>query len=342
MKKTLILLVLLFALPLTLPAVDRVVVVEVFTGTWCPYCPGAAMGVDDLSEEHQGKLLAIEYHIGDGFENVEAGTRQNYYGSGVVSGYPTAIFDGLLSVVGGSSTTSMFFRYTPKYNTRAIVEPPLTISLSKATGYAAGTSGTIIATIKNVSTSDVSGTVHFTVTESHIPYKWQTLDTLDFVERTMLPNASGEAITLAPGEKKVISRAFTINTSWPSFTKDANIEFGCFVQGANKEIYQAAVSGFSELPAAVEEYTSPAAFSIMVPGVISTTGSIKFSLSTGSAVKLSLFDSTGRLVKTICSGRYEAGTHAVELSADGLASGVYFVSSYMNGQSELHKVVISH
>jgi len=342
MKKTLILVALLFALPLALSAVDRVVVVEVFTGTWCQYCPGAARGVDALYEEHPAKLLAIEYHGGDAFENTEAGIRQAYYGSGVVTGYSTAVFDGKIAVVGGSTDGSMFFSYNTKFNQRSAVTPPLTISLAKGTSYTAGTTGNLIATIKNVSSSEVSGTVHFTVTESHIPYKWQTMDTLDFVERAMLPDASGEAITLAPGENKVLSRTFNIDATWPSFTKDANIEFGCFVQGANKEIYQAAVSRYSELPAAIEEDNTSSGFALRIPGVISSVSHIEFSLNASSTVKLSLFDSTGRLVKTICSGRYEPGTHSVELSAEGLASGVYFVSSYLNGRSELHKVVVAH
>ncbi len=338
-----LLIVALLALPLLVfAATSRTVVVEVFTGTWCQYCPGAARGVDDLVEEHPGKVLAIEYHGGDAFENTDGGTRQAFYGNAVVSGYPTAVFDGLEAVVGGSSTGTMFFSYNAKYVPRSQITPPLTISLSKAGSYSSATTGTLIAIIKNTSSAEVSGTVHFTMTESHIPYKWQTLDTLDYVERTMLPNASGESITLAPGEQKKLTRSFTIDPSWPSFTKDANIEFGCFVQGSSREIYQAAASSFSELPIAVEENNVPSDFSIMVPGVVSTSSPIEFSLNSASAVKLSLFDSTGRLVKTICSGRYEAGTHAVELSADGLASGVYFVSSFMNGQSELHKVVVTH
>ena len=45
--------------------VDRdKVVVEIATGTWCQYCPGAAMGAEDLLAN--GKEVAIvEYHGGD-------------------------------------------------------------------------------------------------------------------------------------------------------------------------------------------------------------------------------------------------------------------------------------
>ncbi|HNS47316.1 MAG TPA: hypothetical protein PKH94_08770, partial [Bacteroidales bacterium] len=68
--------------------VDRdKVIVEIATGTWCQYCPGAAMGADDLIAN--GKEVAIiEYHGGDAFENASSASRINYYG---VTGYPTAV-----------------------------------------------------------------------------------------------------------------------------------------------------------------------------------------------------------------------------------------------------------
>lgn len=323
-------------LPLVLFATARVVVVEVFTGTWCPYCPGAARGVDGLVDDHPGGILAVEYHGGDVFENTEAGTRQSYYGS-VVSGYPTAIFDGLLAVVGGSSSGSMLFYYTPKYNQRVAIESPLSISLAKDADFLS--TGTLTATITNTSSAEVSGTVHFTVTESHIPYKWQTMDTLDFVERAMLPNASGEAITLAPGEKKILTRNYNIDASWPSFTKDDNIEFGCFVQGSSKEIYQAGVLKFSAID--VEE-ENPGPFAVTVPGIISEQGTVNLILEADCALRLALYDSTGRLVKTLHQGALSAGQHSVAIDARDLANGTYFLTLTSPSHTEQHKLVVTH
>ena len=49
--------------------VDRdKVLLEIITGTWCYYCPGAAMGAEDLIAN--GKEVAVvEYHTGDTYEN---------------------------------------------------------------------------------------------------------------------------------------------------------------------------------------------------------------------------------------------------------------------------------
>lgn len=336
MKKILLVIAALL-LPLAVFAADRVVVVEVFTGTWCPYCPGAARGVDDLEDEHPGRVLAVEYHGGDIFENTEAATRQSYYGSGVVEGYPTAVFDGLLAVVGGSSSGTLFFTYNAKYNQRINVPPPLSISLTKAPDFLS--TGTLTATITNTSSSAVSGTVHFTVTESHIPYKWQTLDTLDFVERAMLPDASGEPITLAPGENKVLIRTYDINAAWPSFTEDDNIEFGCFVQGSSKEIYQAGVLDFNAID--VEE-GAPEPFTVNVPGIIADLGSVNLTLDADCALRLALYDSTGRLVKTIYQGALSAGQHSLTIDARNLAKGTYFLTLSSPNHNEQHKLVVTH
>ena len=80
------------------------VIVEIATGTWCGYCPGAAMGADDLVENGH-EVAVVEYHNGDAYTNVYSNTRNAYYN---ITGYPTAHFDGILKVVGGSSNQSMY------------------------------------------------------------------------------------------------------------------------------------------------------------------------------------------------------------------------------------------
>jgi hypothetical protein len=59
MKKfTLSLILVMMGLVVMSQSVPReMVVTEVSTGTWCQFCPGAAMGVDDLLEN--GKFVAV-------------------------------------------------------------------------------------------------------------------------------------------------------------------------------------------------------------------------------------------------------------------------------------------
>ena len=68
------------------------VVQEIGTGTWCTYCPGAAMGADDLVA-NGCQVAVIEYHNGDAFTNTASDARNAYYS---ISGYPTAHFDGVV------------------------------------------------------------------------------------------------------------------------------------------------------------------------------------------------------------------------------------------------------
>ncbi|MCK5338370.1 MAG: thioredoxin family protein, partial [Bacteroidales bacterium] len=83
------------------------VVVEIGTGTWCPYCPGAAMGADDLVANGHDVAI-IENHNGDDYTNSASNARNSYYG---ISGYPTALFDGGSAYVGGSNGTSLYPQY---------------------------------------------------------------------------------------------------------------------------------------------------------------------------------------------------------------------------------------
>ncbi|MBA7621614.1 hypothetical protein ES703_28978 [subsurface metagenome] len=228
-------LVILLGLILVMIAAERVVVLEIGTGTWCPYCPAAANGAENLAYKYPGEVLVVEYHYGDAFSNADGGTRISFYG---ISGYPTAIFDGIVRHV-GSNTVGL---YEPTFLTRKSIEPPLEITLEKTYNAAYFGEWTVTATIVNVSDGTVSGKAHFTITESHIPYIWQGQDILHWVERDMLPNAAGQQITLEPGDTAVLERSFVINPSWPSSTgTPVNCELGCFVQGDSREILQAAV-----------------------------------------------------------------------------------------------------
>lgn len=101
----------------------NMVAVEIGTGTWCTYCPGAAMGADDLVAN--GKRVAIiENHNGDTYANNYSNARNTYY---AISGYPTARFDGGNAVVGGSHTATMYPSYLPKYDLCIAVPSPITI-----------------------------------------------------------------------------------------------------------------------------------------------------------------------------------------------------------------------
>lgn len=208
MKKTLLicsmslLLSLVFALPRNL------VVVEIGTGTWCPYCPGAAMGADELIANGH-PVAIIENHNGDNYANTYSNARNSYYG---ITGYPTAVFDGLNPSVGGSNTQSMYSNYLPKVNARMNVASHYSIS---ATGTMTGNTISIQATVsKPEADSNTNVVLHCAITESHITQSWQGQDHLNFVNRLMLPNQNGTPVSLATGGQQTISLQGDFATTW--------------------------------------------------------------------------------------------------------------------------------
>jgi hypothetical protein len=225
---------LVLAAPVALRASQRVMVIEDVTATWCTYCPGAARGIEELDFRSNDSVVPIAYHAsnsGDPYYTAEAAARSAFYS---VSGYPTVILDGSNKSVGGLHTGTMYPSYLNYFHTRMVVPSPLTIALAVAYDTAART-GTLTINIHNTSGSSVSGQLQAVLTESHIYYPWQGMDSLQYVERAMLPSSSGEAITIASGDSLAKTRDFTVDASWVA----SNCDLVVFVQdSSSKEMYQ--------------------------------------------------------------------------------------------------------
>jgi len=343
MKKTMLLAAFVLALPLALFAAKRVVVLELFCRTACTYCPGAAIGADAVAEDHPGEVLVIQYHLSDPFQNDESLTRAIFYWGSEIY-IPSAFFDGVVKYVGPGAAS----RYDSTFLARADSAAPLEISLDKTEdAYMSG--GTLTATITNTSDQEITGKVHFTITESNIRYAWvKDKKWVHFALRDMLPNAYGAEITLAAGADTVITRDYEINPLWPYHTNDLeNIEFGCFVQdttvyqGKLREILQAAMIHLVN-PLGIKEEDNPgsALFSLNVPTFIKGNGSIELSLNAPSNVNLALYDASGRLVKTLHAGILSSGVHRINIKAEKLPRGAYFIKTTAGAVDQTDKLLI--
>ena len=234
MKKILILVAVIFISVNFISAqqVEReMVILEIGTGTWCQYCPGAAMGADDLIENGHD-VAVVEYHGGDDYENSYSLSRISYYG---MTGYPTAKFDGILTVPGGSSTQSLYSSYLPKYNQRKAILSSFTLAVEGAN------SGLELYDI-NVSIEKVAEytgdnlVLHAVLTESHIEEFWQGQPELNFVERLMIPNQYGTILDFSQSNTLEIPLQFIKAADW----NYEHCELVLFVQNKNsKEILQA-------------------------------------------------------------------------------------------------------
>ena len=186
----------------------NLVVVEIGTGTWCTYCPGAAMGADDLVENGH-PVAIVENHNGDSYANNYSNARNSFYG---ITGYPTANFDGLLPVVGGSHTESMYGSYVPKVNQRMETLTPFDIDFTFTDN---GSSNyTVSVDISKVGDYSNNVVLHVFITESGIQQNWQGQTHLEFVNRLMVPDQNGTPLDFSNGNDITEELDFDMNAAW--------------------------------------------------------------------------------------------------------------------------------
>ncbi|MCX6249716.1 MAG: T9SS type A sorting domain-containing protein [Bacteroidetes bacterium] len=256
MKRFIFFVIALYATVIVFGQVPRnMVIMETGTSTLCTYCPGSAMGADDLIANGCA-VAVIEYHSNglgtEPFTNSYSTARNAYYN---ITGLPTAFFDGVLSYVGGSHTVSMYPQYLPLYNQRHAIQSPLTIDIS-------GTSPSsnvynITLSVHKVSTITASDMrLHCVLTESAIPYSWEGLSILNYVERLMVPDQNGTNISFGTGDMQIVTLTFTKDASWVN----GNCELISFVQdNTTKEILQGVKVSLNSLqpPMAVDFTGTP-------------------------------------------------------------------------------------
>lgn len=83
---------------------SRPVVIEEFTATWCGFCYGAGLALDQIHEEtSRDEVIVIAYHINDAYDvKPFNSSRMEYYG---VNGIPHVFFNGNRDRIGGSGET---------------------------------------------------------------------------------------------------------------------------------------------------------------------------------------------------------------------------------------------
>ena len=85
----------------SLPAGPRPIVIEEFTATWCEYCYGAGMALDEIEANYSRRqIIVLSYHDDDGFDIPFNYPRMTYYN---ILGIPTSWFDGITDSEGGAS-----------------------------------------------------------------------------------------------------------------------------------------------------------------------------------------------------------------------------------------------
>jgi endonuclease I len=112
--------------------------------------------------------------------------------------------------------------------------------------------------------------------------------------------------------------------------------------------YNTSGSGFSSnsinvfIIVGIEDNAVPSNYYLFqnYPNPFNPSTMIKFSLKKGSAVKIMLYDITGRAVETLVNTQYSAGTHSVRFDASNLANGIYFYRIVTDEFSDIKKMVL--
>ncbi len=294
----------------------KMVVLEDATGTWCTYCPGASMGIDDL-KTHGFPVAAIAYHGGDTFETPEGRARINYYPE--ITGFPTVMFDGIMAYVGGTHSTSLYSSYLPIVQQRLDMATPAEVAL----GELQVTGSTMNAQITLTSLSPIRNgnlVLHAVLTESEIPEVWQDQPELNDVERMMFADSSGTPVDLSD-KAETLDIQFALKPAWIK----ENLQLVVFLQDkVTREIFNGDVKkpylGISEGSASgMRIYPNPASETVHFP--VLKDASIK------------LFDMTGMMIFS-----EDHITGAYNLDVRKLDPGLYLVITRDQGQPYFSKI----
>ena len=209
----------------------ELVIIEEFSGTWCAYCPGAALGVEDLYLEGYN-VAAITYHRSDDYETDIVQSKMDKYN---ILGFPSVVFDGVSKVEGGDLNNSIVSQYRPVVETRQAALSPVSIEIDYAEFTDPGDtdpkqyffSGRVVS---ETPMDNPNLELIAVVTESHIEEAWQGLEFLDYLQR----DYTSQLIDLSSGTGD-------FNLSMAYITEDINPENSdviFFVQNLdNNQIY---------------------------------------------------------------------------------------------------------
>ncbi len=328
----------------------EVVLPEEFTDTECTYCPGAAEALDSLYHTYPENVAIIAYHGGysknDPFDNEFALARRNYYGVGA---FPTCIFGGDRWQVGGAAAgndwTSIYEGYEQKYLAERQEYTPLSLDIVwTENGSTINATATVtynaVITLKNLY-------IRWALCESHIAYNWETsMDSLHFVERLMIPDSVGTIIWNQDhpadiGTEVTNSVSFDI----PDGVVKENCELIAFVQNDDsKEVLVANKVNLGNQPNAIAQTGDqiPHAFHLKqnYPNPFNPTTTIQYDLAKTSEVELSLYDLSGKKIKTLVHGVQNAGQYHYQLDGSHLASGIYFYTLKAGSFTATRKMIL--
>jgi hypothetical protein len=277
------------------------------------------------------------------FDSGEVRTRVNYYPPHTDGNYyaPYAWIDGIIR--GGYSYNS-WWNYILS---RSGDDAPIDITIG-------GTFDSLTRTgnlaIRLIATDVIDGTslkLRMALTETHISWTAPNGTTIhNETFRDLMPNATGQAVTIAQGETLYFVQAF----NFPTTVNFHNGQIVAWVQAdGTKEIYQTAVRNLVTFPSVGidDDPAMPQAFSLHqnYPNPFNAKTMIDYSTSKSGNVRLTVYDLAGRQVNTLHDGNQQAGHYQIiwdgkDSRGAQAASGVYFYRLEAEGKSVTKRMVM--
>jgi hypothetical protein len=306
-------------------------VFEMFTGTWCGYCPTAAQAIDEMVADGDD-VAVIEYHGGDAYETPGTAARSAFYEQWYDEGdpffgYPTTIFNGQAGMEGAMpSVAEQKEIYEYYYNEYIDVPAVYTLDMTLA-------EVSLDPFVFNLNISAEETFAYFAdemrlivvLTETNIAENWGGLTEVNFVCREMLPSDQGTVVfetqtTYSNTFELTVDAAYNVDKC-QVVAYIQNWTDGTIVQ-ANKIDLYSFVNSDIESTFATSVYPNPANDILN----ISADENIN---------KVEILGTTGQVVYT-----ENKSAVSCRLDVNNLAAGVYFVKVYTNSDVTIHKVTI--
>lgn len=325
------------------------VLLEVWTGTWCQWCPCGHTIVNTIMT-NRPLTLALEYHGGS-----TSDPWYNFNGSNILSllgdsyGYPGGVVGRRTGALGRTSWAGQVYTQSTNF--------PAPMSLWYTRNY---NPSTRLLTVTAYGTSfrniDTATNINFVVYENNLIYP-QTGNASctggsnyvhKYVVRNMVNGATGEPFTTGSWPAgTVVTKTwnYTIPTAWVA----DNIGFGVFVYSnigtfglenaslqTNKGVAIDPPTGIGTQNETVGSYSLSQNF----PNPFNPTTNIKFSIPKNAQTYLKIYDVLGNEVSTYFDEFLNAGTYNILFEAQNLSSGIYYYKLVSGGFTETKRMML--
>lgn len=281
-------------------------------------------------------IAIANHHNGDEFATIDSDARRIALG---IYAFPTLIPDGLPEPTW--PYTHAILEST--INERMTTDAPCIISFT----------GTLddndlnlnISIVKDDGADMPNPRVQVVITETDIPYTGPNYDTMNFVDRDMVPDHLGTDITMQ-GNTHEMQITTTLDESWD---QDNIILIVWVEDGSNHHVFQTTRVDLPDLLPSSESpnnLVAPMKTTISnFPNPFNPSTTINFSIEKTGAVEVTIFDIKGRNVITLINEHLTEGTFTTtwdgkDSHGNPQASGVYFMRLKTSSSSVSSKIML--